>query len=75
LVAAHPLHLMLYLMMAAGVPVVLAGGTLRDCAWLPPQAAILANLMREPQLAQKRLAWALQGISLKLPSTPKENNE
>ncbi len=68
LVAAHPLHLMLYLMMAAGVPVVLAGGTLRDCTWLPPQASMLAQLMSQPQLAQIRLTWALQGI--RLPNHP-----
>ncbi|MBI3228994.1 MAG: TetR/AcrR family transcriptional regulator [Burkholderiales bacterium] len=62
IIAAHPMHLLLFVMSGCGVPIVMAGGPLQGCDWLPPIAMPLIQLIQKPELAQVRIAWALNGI-------------
>ena len=59
-----PLHLFLYLMAAAGFPLVLAHGPLRRVDWLREVGAPLLQILGDIDLARQRLDWALQGITL-----------
>jgi len=62
LLPEEPGHLLLFIMMTIGMPLVLAGGPLRDCDWLPPRATDLVSWMGDPRAARQRLVWALKGI-------------
>lgn len=62
LVQDDPRHLMLFIMMALGMPMLLARGPLHDCGWLPDAAQPLIAKMADPVSARQRLAWALQGL-------------
>ena len=57
-----PRHLMMFLMLALGMPMLLAAGPLRDCSWLPDAAQPLIARMADPATARQRLSWAVQGL-------------
>jgi len=59
-----PLHLFLYLMAAAGFPLVLAHGPLKRVEWFREVGAPLLQILGDIDLARQRLDWALQGITL-----------
>lgn len=59
-----PLHLFLYLMAAAGFPLVLAHGPLKRVDWIREVGASLLKILGDPVLARQRLDWALQGITI-----------
>lgn len=58
-----PIHLLMFIMGSAGVPMLLVQGMLHDKSWLPAEAMRLTQLMQDPAAAQLRLQWALRGIS------------
>lgn len=61
LMAGNPLQMMIFVMMACGVPLLVASGMPGE--WLAPQVQMLKALMADPQAARQRLQWALKGLA------------
>ena len=70
IVAEDPRHLLLFIMMGLGMPVLLAKGPLQRCDWLPQAAAPLIAQMADADAARRRLRWLLTGIRI-----PRKNHE
>ena len=63
-VAAPPLHLLVFLMSSVGLPLLLATGPLKDMDWLPAAALPWQQHLAKSDAARERLDWALRGIAL-----------
>ena len=63
-VAAPPLHLLVFLMSSVGLPLLLATGPLKDMDWLPAAALPWQQHLATSDAARERLDWALRGIAL-----------
>ena len=64
IVAEDPRHLLLFIVMALGMPMLMAKGPLQRCDWLPEAAAPLIARMADADEARRRLKWALAGIRI-----------
>jgi TetR/AcrR family transcriptional regulator, cholesterol catabolism regulator len=63
IIQAPPVQLLMFIMASVGIPMLLVGDLVQGMSWLPPEADQLKQLMRDPQVAQLRLQWALRGIA------------
>ena len=64
IVAEGPRHLLLFIIMALGMPMLIAKGPLQRYDWLPEAAAPLIARMADGDEARRRLKWALAGIRI-----------
>lgn len=63
LISGPPIPMMMFIMAAAGLPMVLGRGPLQRLDWIGEGTAPFLDLLGDPQLARQRLEWAFKGLT------------